>query len=379
MKKSQIFYFFLLVGLISFSALAILVSFSQKVTDQDLKLFWLAACNLEDNFKYCKNYKISESALESGKLILNTYPIWAHYIFKYFARLDLEALNFTYKIVTVVILSSCFATLAQLYNFVKIKFLTLPIIFTILYIFAPFRDLFRSGQITSIQLLSLSLFLLFFDSNEISKKLGKWRIPAAGIFLSLSLIKPQALYLVYLVFLSSIFRANKITFAVLSTICIVFTIIVLGDDLANFHTYFSKEKFEYLFYWKQPNLMALIFPDHFAARFIFPLIVSGIILIALLKFLVDLRLITLIIIPLSLLSTPYSFSYDSILLLPTICYFLKSTHHQIILILSLLLCLTLNHYYLMSQVSCAIYPLIFFTIGIWSYLFENSEQTTAPL
>ncbi len=341
---------------------------------EDSLSFWLASCNLEVNISNAFCSVIRPERLMVGKKVLETYPKWTTFLFYFPARIEFQQFSYFNKFLGVTAFSLSFAIIAWLNKFKVDSRLSLALVFTSLSMFVPLRDMFRSGQISWIQLLSLVFFLIFFHQNSFSEQFHKYRLLLAGLFLAVSAIKPQALYLLYFYLLVISLKRYQLLSKVflIFLICLGILIIFKTDPIANQAVLNSLTfKLQPFFYWRQPVLADLFFPKNPSARILFLFLTLACSAIYFQTLRNSYLAIILIVVPLSLLTTPYGFSYDFILLLPALVYLLSNKYFQTHLILFLMLALGINYASDLIQKSCIVYPIFILILGLWAYYREN--------
>jgi len=173
------------------------------------------------------------------------------------------------------------------------------------------------GQISFVLLLSLSLYFFFSSKSSYTDSF------AAGICLSLTLIKPHVLYLLYFFILWRSFTSKS--WGTIAGLISGASILFLGPLVIN-----SEIFFYYLaaasrppIFWQTPTLGSWLqgwTGLHEAWVRFMPTIISALVFVlTLLRFpsLISNQALPFLIIPISLFTSPYGWVYDQMLLLPS--------------------------------------------------------------
>lgn len=159
-----------------------------EVGVRDLQNLWMAACLL--NNPYHEVCLLSDSQVREGVAVLHSYPPWSLLFIKYFGIVSLSDLKEIWLIVSQVGFAICAGLIFLLScSEPKIRYCIWPILGSALSY--PIYNHLTIGQLTVVQLLAFLLFLVTFKKNLFL---------LAGILLSISAIKPQTLWLFYLIF-----------------------------------------------------------------------------------------------------------------------------------------------------------------------------------
>ncbi len=350
--------------------IAAVSSFLWSRASEDSMYFWLASCNLEVNIGNSNCSVIRSEHLFDGKKVLDTYPIWAKLFFYFPGKLEFEQFSYLNKFIAAFSFSFAFTIIAWISKFKVDSRISLALVFTSLALFGPLRDMFRSGQISWIQLLSLVSFLIFFHKNSFSEKFQRSRYLFAGLCIAISVMKPQALYLLYFYLFIITLRRYQLAAKVLGGLifCIVVYLIITIESIDyEAALNLAIKRLNPLLHWNQPVLADLLFPHNPYARIIcivITLAFSSIYFLTLKNYYLA---IILIVIPISLLTTPYGFSYDFVLLLPALVFLLSKKYFQPYLIIILMLALGINYAFDLVQKSCIVYPIFILVLGLWAY------------
>ncbi|MBN8549155.1 MAG: DUF952 domain-containing protein [Deltaproteobacteria bacterium] len=186
--------------------------------------------------------------------------------------------------------------------------------------FYPVAMSLTRGQLSILLLLSLSAFTLLFLSEPRSAR----RLCIGGILLSLTMLKPHLLYLVYIWLFARALRLKE--WQPVAGLLAGSALLVLSAALfrPEIFSLFASAISTPPIYWKTPTLgswLQTLSEDHRTVLRFLPTVLTG--AFALWCFLRDKtgRLfetsILFILIPLSLLTSPYGWQFDQVLLLPT--------------------------------------------------------------
>lgn len=228
--------------------------------------------------------------------------------------------------------------------------------------FYPFYISLAYGQVTPVLFIGFVLFLFRYETKQDL---------LAGIFLSLTILKPHLLYLVYLALLLDAIRSGE--WRVLAGLSFGVALLAIPGcfvDPAIFSQFFEAFSAPPM-YWKNPNLgswlQGALGSLSFGVRVI-PAVVTCLVFLVLRPKLNFEMLLVLI--PISLVTAPYGWVYDQMLVLPVLFWILSSWYYQlnsrlagyILLILSVPMVLISKHYgqefYVWYPAAIAIFAII---------------------
>ena len=190
-----------------------------------------------------------------------------------------------------------------------------------LFTFYPIALSLYYGQIPPLLLFGLSAYLYHAFSHTKSSAATF----SGGLFLSLTLIKPHLLYLIYLAILLNSFQTrNCKTLIGLFTGAVFLALLPVVFSPSIFHFYYSAMQTP-PFYWKNPNLGSWL-EEFFGANQHIPLLRFGPTILLAGCFVLRSVLsrnplkadVVYPLIPLSLLTSPYGWTYDQMLVIPTV-------------------------------------------------------------
>ena len=212
--------------------------------------------------------------------------------------------------------------------------------------FYPFALCVGYGQISFLLLLGLSFFLLRvirYGESITGSFVG-------GIFLSLVAVKPHLLYLIF-IFLVVLSIRSRSWGSILGFLAGAVTLNLIATIGApDIHSWYQVRMALPPIYWQTPTLgswlQGLTNVNQPWIRIMPTLLMSGATLILFFRIpreSLDHKLF-LALIPLSLLTSPYGWTYDHMLMLPTMLWLIKESRSNIVpillVVLNLLVCLT---------------------------------------
>ncbi len=363
-NKIKVFINQFLIGTAIFSLIALIKFYYWGDGVEDLHLFWSAACKMDLPKKALGCLNLTTKELSVGQQILNIYPSWSYFLFQIIGQYEFQVVANSTLIFIIVSLGLVYSSIRMQFSLNAQGSLQIILSIIILALFAPIRDLFRTGQFAWIQLLSFTGFLICFTKGKTprDKLLAQF---LSGFLLSFSMIKPQALYLLYLTILSNVFRGKMIAISVgmlfgFACLCL------FSNTMPFWRIHF--DQLDQFVYWSQPVLADLILKKKVSIRIISLIVFSLLAIFQLTKLVNNPITIILILIPLSQITMPYGFSYDLVLLLPGFIYLLNDKRMHVGLLIGTLVVAAINYYFYHNQLTCIGYTIIILLLGSFYYL-----------
>lgn len=342
-------------------------------SEGDSDLFWSASCVLIEqaefpNFKNTFCASQNQELRNEGVKILKTYPVWSHWIFSWQAHYSAQTADLLNKTLIFVSFFFIFFVLIDI-NFGNAALSKEYLILSAFILsYFPLYYLIKSSQNSWLILSCFSIFLKFSVLPRKNNIFDLSKDFLSGIFLGLTFIKPHILYLVYPVVIYSQYKLKKpaLIFGLILTFV---SLLTLSDYSKLTESYWyqglfslSEQSLNHIFHNAQPTLSGLIGIQSKGLRF-FSFGLAFILIIPYLHKLqvgCDTTLVTLII-PLSLLTTPYVVAYDFILLLPAFFLIFASreiaSFYKYILLITCLITSSII-FYTQNQMYGVIYPVV---------------------
>ncbi len=234
-----------------------------------------------------------------------------------FSLFSFEVFRLIWIPLTIVLFLSCYNSLSKQIRATQTSFRSVLFLAT----FHPIFSHIYYGQSSIIILVGLTIFLIYTGAE------GTRAQHYAGAGLALTLIKPHLLYLLYLWWLLESCRERRLVqiFSFVST-AIFLALIPLLFDHAIWQRYYLGWQVPPI-YWQTPTvgswLQLILGIDSAVLRITPTIIVTLWFLVGWISKRKNVDNL-LLLIPLSLLTSPYGWGYDQILLLPSLIFLLKA-------------------------------------------------------